>query len=783
MDAENGAPLAGSTVRVVGSNRGAYSSRNGIFKVLLHDGDEKFHVSSIGYEPMVVAIASLRRDGTAEIRLRPSAVKSRGVVVHSLLPEDVVQKAIDKRDENKAKKKTLTAVAYSKTNVEMDDETAKRITGMGSNSFSATLESKGGDKKIDESKYIIMETFSNYYCDYERPLYYSEIIQRRQTRNIPAENNLLALANFIDLTADEINMMGTRLVPPIGKNAISNYDYSFAEDATDNGRRVFVIDFKPNSKLYPGFVGRMMIIDSTYDLIMLKMRPSDETAISFVKNLRFEQRFKEADRDIWIPDYLETEATLNVNIIKGMLDFGLDFRILTMLNNIRTNVPLPDSIYRYANMDNPKYVSPKADSARPEFWEMNAMSELSPEEKRIYAKVDTAVVVNDSLRKHDSTETGFSWGSLLAIDPYLDFNRVGAISLGLSKDMRYKFITLSPMYNYSFGQKKSFGEGTLKIDILNDWNLKLSLDGAIFSRIASTGHEEPYYRIMNSVAAGLFHSDYYDYMRTDGFSAGFSALWKKINLKAEYSEYRAFSLEKKTDKSIFDDSKWRENPAIDEGAFRSVSARIETGNSMIFITPSDYDYHFIASARYTEPVRYISGKPAERYRSVNAQLTVNMPLIRTGYNPISLRLSGAAGIQDSSAAVQDVFQMRSNLVFIANNPAFYSAPYSRFAGTKFWYGQAEINLTDLMWRAIGLPLYEGRGPELYLTGASGKFELNKNCAYRGTGNDYYSEIGFGFHRIPTFFSNVIYWDFAARWGVGPIASGNFGVAISISLPF
>lgn len=783
VDAENGAPLPGSTVRIVGSNRGAYASKNGIFKVLLHEEDQKFRVSSIGYEPLVVSISSLRRDGTAEIRLRPSAVKSKGVVVQSILPETVVRRAIEKKNENKSKKKTLTAVVYSKTNVEMDDATAKRITGMGSNGFSASFGSNDGDKNIDESKYVIMETFSNYYCDYERPLYYSEIIQRRQTRNIPAENNILALTNFIDLTADEINLMGTRLVPPIGKDALSHYDFSFGEDATDNGRKVYVIDFKPNSSLFPGFTGRMMIIDSTYDLIMLRMRPSDETAINFVKNLKFEQRFKEADRDVWVPDYLETDASINVNVVKGMLDFGLNFRILTMLNNIRINIPLPDSVYKYTDSDNPRYVSAKADSARPEFWEMNAMSELSAEEKKIYAKVDTAVVKNDSIRKQDSTDTGLGWGSLFKFDPYLDFNRVGSISLGLSKEVHYRFISLTPTYYYSFGQKKSFGEGELKIDILQDWNQKLSIEGKIFSRLSSTGHEEPYYRLMNTVAAGLFHADYYDYMRNDGFSAAISGLWKTINFKADYSEYRSFSLEKKTDKSIFDDSKWRDNPAIDEGAFRSIGAKIELGNSLIYITPSEFDYHFVIAGKYTEPIRYISGNAAERYRSANAQLTVNLPLFYTGYNPISLRLSAGAGAQDSSVAVQDLFQMRSNLVLVANNPAFYSAPYSRYAGTKYWFGQAEINLSDILWRAIGLPLYEGRGPELYLTAASGKFELGKASAYRGTGKDYYSEIGFGFHRIPTFFSNVIYWDFAARWGVGALASGNFGVAINISLPF
>ena len=114
---------------------------------------------------------------------------------------------------------------------------------------------------------------------------------------------------------------------------------------------------------------------------------------------------------------------------------------------------------------------------------------------------------------------------------------------------------------------------------------------------------------------------------------------------------------------------------------------------------------------------------------------------------------------------------------------FYSAPIGVYGGNEYYTVHLNYNLTDLWWRAIGLPRFEGRGMDLILSGSSGRYISHPSSYYKQTGNDLYSEIGFGLSRIPTFISNVGYLSFDARWGLGPLAHDSFGWGLGITLPF
>jgi hypothetical protein len=115
---------------------------------------------------------------------------------------------------------------------------------------------------------------------------------------------------------------------------------------------------------------------------------------------------------------------------------------------------------------------------------------------------------------------------------------------------------------------------------------------------------------------------------------------------------------------------------------------------------------------------------------------------------------------------------------------FYTTPICHYGGNEFYVGQVNFNLTDIWWRALWLPLYEGRGPDLILKAISGKFEnQTQKGIYNNTNGNFYSEIGFGLRRIPTFISNIFYLGLDCHWGVGPVASGLFGWNLTVTLPF
>ena len=127
--------------------------------------------------------------------------------------------------------------------------------------------------------------------------------------------------------------------------------------------------------------------------------------------------------------------------------------------------------------------------------------------------------------------------------------------------------------------------------------------------------------------------------------------------------------------------------------------------------------------------------------------------------------------------------MQSSMLFLGKPGNFLTSKPAVYGGREYYAGHALLNLTDIWWRFLGLPLYQGRGLNLILAGSYGKFFAKGDSFYLETGKQHYSEVGFGLTRIPTFLSNVLYLSFDARWGIGPVASGNFGWALSVSMSF
>ena len=92
----------------------------------------------------------------------------------------------------------------------------------------------------------------------------------------------------------------------------------------------------------------------------------------------------------------------------------------------------------------------------------------------------------------------------------------------------------------------------------------------------------------------------------------------------------------------------------------------------------------------------------------------------------------------------------------------------------------EFNTTDLWWRAMGLPTYNGRGVELILAGGSTRFIQGHPTGYLGTGDLWYSEAGIALSRIPLFLTDLVSGRVDLRYGLGPL--GKFGANFTLVLP-
>jgi hypothetical protein len=764
-DAETHEPISGATVRVLNSSRGTYASRNGVFRLPLAPGSYRIAVSSLGYESDTLSVAT--SSPHVDVALRASPIEGAEVSVTAQLSADeVVRAAILRKAENLSKLRTLDGLLYSKMSLDIAGNAFGQIG--------------------DEDRATILETFSRYYYDREQsPPFRINVVNRRQTANIPSQGNLFALGNFVSFYEDEIPLLNARVMTPLAEDAFSRYRFEFAGRSRLAGQTVYLIKVIPTTRVLPAFQGTMKIVKGTYNLVEVDLEPTPTTAIAFVRDLHFVQRFERFAGDVWYPTYLEITGDATVEIVKGLAEIDATVRATSILSDATVNVPLPDSIFATAAEGRRSFITaaPDADSARSEFWENNALSELSDEERQTYAHVDSLVAEADTTGARDERFFRF------APRPNVDFNRVGGVSLFAGVDVSGgDLLDVGLTGGYSFAMKRWLGEANVAVTLLDLDDVSLALTGSLFSRLGSGPWDRSLPRIVNTVTAGLLHRDYYDWFQQHGWSAGVRGELAGVELAASYEESRQYSERNHVFRSLIVREPFRINPSIDAGSYRVASASLGYGRIEDAIVIS-------SGASSTLGVRLTGLAGSERssgrtFEGIEGRALVELPTFATGYLPMSLRVAAHAGIGSDSMPSQYLFRMRTGASIIAPFGHFMSAPIGHYAGTRYIAVHAEHNFGDILWRWVGLPTYRGRGLELVVGGSSGRWWDEPSMRmkpvsgrYIGTGDQWYSEVGFGFARIPTFISNVAFLRLDARFGIGPLASGDWGLGVSLSSPF
>ncbi|MDP2364367.1 MAG: DUF5686 family protein, partial [Ignavibacteria bacterium] len=408
------------------------------------------------------------------VKLKPTAVLLSGVEkTAEIEATEIVKRAIERKADNLKILKTFKGTLYSKLVFEIGGSAFDAATGKDNSLVvSATI----GKNKVDAKfQMFVLETFSNVMQDYEKKITRTNIIQRRQTSNMPASNNVLAIGNFINFYDDNMKFFNVDMITPLSKDALSYYKFNLLEKSVLDDRYIYVLEVLPNSDLFPLFQGTMKIVEGTYNLIELDLKPSKGTAIAFLRDIELNQKFTEVQKNIWHPTFLEAKGKAKVEVVKGFFELEMEVSATSIYSDVTVNEVLPDSVYS-TEVTRKTTVEKTADSAKPEFWEKNSLREITPREIEMYKTVDSLVAKSDSIKANASD---WDWG----IMPAFDFNRVGSITAGITPSLTYKNIRLEGTGTFSFGLQKPLGEITLTVPIVDSGSFRLSAMGNVFSSI------------------------------------------------------------------------------------------------------------------------------------------------------------------------------------------------------------------------------------------------------------------------------------------------------------
>ncbi|MCU0330113.1 MAG: DUF5686 and carboxypeptidase regulatory-like domain-containing protein [Candidatus Kapabacteria bacterium] len=786
----NGEGLDGAGVRVLGTNKGTYTRSGGRFRLNLPTATYRLIVRSVGHADDTIRVTP--DNTTLDIVLKELPSRGRMMTVTAdISAEEVIRRAIERRKENADRIQTAVFSIYSKmrSNIGVDVLTEADT----SNSIQETFATVYEQRKPNLKKHTVIRS-------------------RRQTKNIPAAANLTVFDDFFDFTTDELKLFATTLTTPLGKDALDDYRFTMQERTMIGKDYVYVINFEPKSRLFPGFEGQLSIIERTYNVVQARFAPTSETALPFIKGLTFEQRYERTPDSIWVPTYQFVTGRFDANILTGLASVGGGIAVQAYVTDVAINGPIADSIFAPRNVipkdsmsvfgedegrktgtiaiDDDVYttVVDDADSAKPEFWDRTSVAEQSDEERELYRKVDS-IEANKKPKRRDDEQSAFgSSGGLLSY-------QFGPVGVAIDP-----IITRTTVTNWLYGAdaKATVGDVVVRaIGALGDretqvgsvgatWTLALGKESSVkigadvFSNLGTLQNTQRGRSDVPFVdAAEVIYAERSDFFRREGWSAFASAEVGRFDFRLGFEDMR----HRRMDVLV---PPGRPSLAPAEGAFRVASLAVSAGKASFLETFLDPTAGWPVRPRVSASVGQNVAADAV-FQSVHVSLATDVPTFSTGYAPMMLAINVGAGIASTNTPVQFQFNAfrRFEVFGEANN--LMTVPINAFGGTQVVQLIAEHNFTDLWWRALGLPTVNNRGIDLLASYGAMRFVQQGESPlagfYRGT-PDWYQEAGFGLARIPTFLSDFLFLRFDARWPVGTAKSlgGTFGWSIGLSSP-
>jgi hypothetical protein len=664
--------------------------------------------------------------------------------------EEIVQRTIARRAEIRSATTSLTASLHSRSLVEIH-----------SGNFIASA--------LLPTQQIADELFGTYYRDQEGKSHVRVTAHRGTLLKSGVSRNMIenfqSLGRVVSVDDRRIVVLNTAMVSPLADDAFQYYRYHTERQLDHDGIPVYELSIQPATTLYPTFAGTMLIARKTFDVVSLALTASEETAIPFIRDLRFVEKFSPVDGGSYQPESFELNAEGDVRMLAfGLAESEASVSITGTLDDRRINILPPDSMRMQTE---PLVVASGARSMPPSFW--NAQQSMLNQ--------DQIGMVEESQR--NNRPRSFS----TSIVPWLDYNRAGGMSVGLGGNVTFGRFTMNSMVGYSFALERSIDLGTFSVALGQEEGLHGTARVHLFSGIATTTvNDQSYPRIMNSLVAATLHQDYYNFMRKVAWGFGGDVVYDPLRLTVAFEDSKQSSLANNSRWALltWTTKEFQPNPMITDGDYQTVQADLVWGRVTPFlkITP-------VGAVDLRWGLTGLLGRRTDSnsnasFRLAEALLSVSVPVVTTGYNPMTLTLLGAAGAGTESLPPQYQFRLRTSAASFGKPGGFVSPPKGLYGGTEYLALGMEFNTTDLWWRAMGLPTYNGRGVELILAGGSARYIQRHPTGYLGTGDLWYSEAGIAFSRIPLFLTDLVSGRVDLRYGLGPL--GKFGANFTLVLP-
>ncbi|TAE27627.1 MAG: hypothetical protein EAZ92_09105 [Candidatus Kapaibacterium sp.] len=379
----------------------------------------------------------------------------------------------------------------------------------------------------------------------------------------------------------------------------------------------------------------------------------------------------------------------------------------------------------------------------------------------------------------------------LGLTPVIDRSRTTGLMLGADVLAQWRSLSVGLRGAVGLASPQLFGETELRWNFFDNGTTTVFANGSVYSRLQTLQDRPSYLRFLNAfVVRDLLFEDRFDFYREEGVSIGAGLRHETPQGQAAFSVNVAeFAHQSLTALA----GSVRPNMPIESGIFRQASAEAAWNYTESDLFASLPLLRSSQSGRFGLKIRGLAGynlqTPDKPFFRGEVSAKWLQPTFQTGYLPMYLNCAFSAGRASAETPLQRQFVMMQRVRFMGRFTDFLTLSGSSTGGTEYASLHVEHSFSDVVWRALGLPLYDGRGVELLLLAQAlhvRQTSANESANVLHGANGMVAELGIGISRIPTFISSVMYLRFDMLWRVTPLENVNdkpFGFSIAWALPF
>jgi hypothetical protein len=387
-DAETLEPVPYTNIGFKSSLVGTISETDGSFFLSTPKATDTLLISSVGYEIQKIPIQQ-GKEQYFDVRLVPATIALDAVIVTpGENPAFKILRAINdhKKQNDPSRLSSYQYKAYTRMRLDMnnigEDLKNQRLL----RDFDFVFDYMDSSEVFNKNylPLLITETVSNVYYAKNPPVN-REVIQAFKVSGI--ENK--TIAQFTGRMYQQLNIYDNFIlffdpgfVSPIADFGRLYYKYYLEDSAYIDGKFCYKISFKPKRTQVRTFYGFIWVADTSFAIKKFQLRVSKEVNLNLIKDMIATYEYDQVNDTTWFL----TKEDLIIDFNVAEKSYGFFGRKNAIYDSICLIQTVPEEVKK---MTTDTYIREDSLDRDEAFWENNRKTELTDEDSRIYAMVDS----------------------------------------------------------------------------------------------------------------------------------------------------------------------------------------------------------------------------------------------------------------------------------------------------------------------------------------------------------------------------------------------------------